>query len=255
MSAATVVARAAMPLAGHAREARIRSMRAAVALVVGIIAGYALSGGILEVLRDPIEQIALARNASLNYDSVSAAFDLKVKIAIVAGIILSSPIWLYELFAFVSPGLTRRERRMTAGYTAAAIVLFAAGCTLGFAVFPHVVEVLTSFSSDQDSSILNAGTYVDFVLKLVAATGVAFVLPVLVVLLNAVGLVSSRTIRRHWRVVVVAIVLFSALVTPAADVLSMFLVAAPMSALFAAALVITQLADRRRVRRDALDRR
>ena len=69
------------------------------------------------------------------------------------------------------------------------------------------------------------------------------------------GLVSSSTIRRHWRVVVVAIVLFSALVTPAADVLSMFLVAAPMSALFAAALVITHLADRRRARRDALDRR
>lgn len=144
---------------------------------------------------------------------------------------------------------------MTAGYTTAAIVLFAGGCALGFTIFPHVVEVLTSFSSDQDNSILNASTYVDFVVKLVAATGVAFVLPVFVVLLNAVGLVSSSTIRRHWRIVVVAIVLFSALVTPAADVLSMFLVAAPMSALFAAALVITHLADRRRARRDALDRR
>lgn len=229
MSAATAAARSVMPLAGHAREARSRSMRAAVALVVGIIAGYGLSDGILEILRDPIAQIALARNASLNYDSVSAAF--------------------------VSPGLTHRERRMTAGYTVAAVVLFAAGCTLGFTIFPHVVEVLTSFSFDQDSSILDAGTYVDFVLKLVAATGVAFVLPVLVVLLNAVGLVSSQTIRRHWRVVVVSIVLFSALVTPAADVLSMFLVAAPMSALFAAALVITDLADRRRARRDTLDRR
>lgn len=240
----------AMPLAAHAREARLRSTRAAVAVVIGILAGYALSGEVLGVLREPITQIAQTRDASLNYDSVTGAFDLKLKIALIVGLVLSSPVWPFELFAFVSPGLTRRERRYTRWFSSVAIVLFAGGCAFGFTLFPHMVELLTGFASDQDSSILNAGYYVDFVLKLLLATGIAFVLPVFLVMLNTMGMLSSRTIRGHWRVVVAAIALFSAIVTPAADVLSMFLVAVPMTVLFAAAVLVTHIADRRRARRE-----
>ncbi len=241
-------ARGTMPLAGHAREARNRAIRAAAAIVLGVVLGYLLSGQILEALRAPIEQIAQSRNASLNYESFTGAFDLKLKIAIFSGIVLSSPVCLYELFAFVAPGLTRRERRYTLGYVATAIGLFTGGCVFGFLLFPHMVELLTSFASDQESTILNASYYVDFVLKLLLATGVAFVLPVLLVMLNAFGVVSSQAIRRRWRLIVVAIVLFSALVTPAADVLSMFLVALPMSVLFGIAVAITYIHDRRQRR-------
>ena len=242
------VARGQMPLANHLREARTRSIRAAVALVVGIAVGYALSDQIVEVLRAPIEQIAQSRNASLNYDSVTGAFDLKLKIALTTGLILSSPAWLFELFAFVAPGLTRRERRYTLGYALAAFLLFAAGCVFGFILFPHMVDLLAGFASSEDSTILVASTYVDFVLKTVVATGLAFVLPVLIVLLNALGALSAASIRRSWRVAVVAIVLFSAMVTPAADVLSMFLIAVPMSGLFSTAVVVTSLHDRHAAR-------
>lgn len=233
-----------MPVAGHLREASRRGTRAAVALLVGVVAGFWLSDQILEILRSPIEQIAQAQDASLNYDTVTGAFDLKLKIALFTGVILSSPVWLAELFAYVTPGLTRRERRYTFGFLAAAIPLFAAGCAFGLMLFPHMVEMLTGFSSVEDSTILNAGYYVDFVMKMVLAIGVAFVLPVFVVVLNLLGLLPSLTLRRSWRAIVVVIVLFSALVTPAADVLSMFLVAAPISALFAAAVLITHLHDR-----------
>ncbi len=113
-----------------------------------------------------------------------------------------------------------------------------------------MVSVLTAFSSDQDSTILNASYYVDFVMKVVLATGIAFVLPVFLVMSNYIGIVSAAELRSSWRVIVVVITLFSALVTPAADVLSMFLVALPMSALFGAALVITTLHDRRAARNE-----
>ncbi|MER7559740.1 twin-arginine translocase subunit TatC [Nocardioides sp. NPDC126508] len=245
VTTAPETARGTMPVAGHLREASRRGIRAAVALLIGVVAGFWLSDQILEILRSPIEQIAQSQDASLNYDTVTGAFDLKLKIALFAGIVLSSPVWLAELFGYVTPGLTRRERRYTVGFLAAAIPLFAAGCAFGFLLFPNMVEMLAGFSSTEDSTILNAGYYVDFVMKMVLAIGVAFVLPVFVVVLNLLGLLSSQTLRRSWRAIVVVIVLFSALVTPAADVLSMFLVATPMSGLFAAAVLITHLHDRR----------
>jgi len=238
-----------MPLAEHGREARRRAVRAAAALLVGVLVGYLLSERILDALREPVEAIAAQRSASLNFDTVTGAFDLRLRIAFAAGVVASSPVWVRELFAFVSPGLERRERRLAAGYAGAAAVLFAAGCGFGSWLFPHVVEVLAGFSSAEDSTILSASTYVDFVLTMVVATGISFVLPVLVVMLHHLGLVSSRTIRRSWRLIVVAITLFSALVTPAADVLSMVVVALPMAALFGGAVLLTVLRERRAERK------
>ncbi|MFC8178938.1 twin-arginine translocase subunit TatC [Rhodococcus sp. 14-2470-1b] len=249
MTAATTTVRGTMPLAGHLREARRRATRAAVSLLIGIVIGFLLSDPILDVLRTPVEELAATRAASLNYDTVTGAFDLQLRIALFAGIIVSSPIWLRELFAYLAPGLNEREKKYVVGFSVAAAPLFAAGCAFGFLLFPRMVSVLAGFSSDQDSTILNASYYVDFVMKIVLATGIAFVLPAFLVMLNCLGIVSAHALRRSWRVMVVVIALFSALVTPAADVLSMFLVALPMSVLFGAALVITAVHDKRAARR------
>lgn len=236
-----------MPWAAHLREARTRGIRAGLALAVAAVLGFVFADPIMDVLRAPIEAVAQTRDASLNYDSVTGAFDLRMKVALFAGIALSSPVWLYELLAFLTPGLTRRERRYTLGFFAAALPLFAAGCATGFVLFPHMVELLTGFAATEDSTILQAATYLDFVMKIVLATGVAFVLPVVLVMLNLLGMLPAATLLRGWRYIVVTIVVFSALVTPAADALSMFLVAVPMSALFGAAIAIAWLHDRRRV--------
>lgn len=241
---------ARMPLSSHLREARTRAARAAIALLAGVVLGYVLSDAILEVLRAPITALAESREASLNYDSITGAFDLKLKIALFAGIAVASPVWMYELFAFLTPGLNRRERKYTFGFLGAAVPLFAAGCATGFLLFPRMVELLASFASTDDSTLLQASYYVDFVLKIVLATGIAFVLPVFLVLLNLIGILSARAIAASWRTVVVLIVLFSATVTPAADVLSMFLIAVPMAMLFGAALLVAWLHDRAQSRRE-----
>ena len=195
--------------------------------------------------------MAASRNASLNYDSISAAFDLKLRIAFFAGVALSSPIWLHQIFAFFLPGLTRREKTYALGFFVAAVPLFVIGCVTGFLLFPHVVELLAGIASTDDSTVLVASYYVDFVMKLVLAVGVAFVLPAFVVLLNVVGVLSGKTIVSSWRVVILGILVFSAIATPSADIATMFLLAVPMAALFAAAAVIAVVHDRVAAKRRA----
>lgn len=126
--------------------------------------------------------------------------------------------------------------------------MFGAGCVAGWFVLPHMVELLTSFAPQGTSAILSARVYVAFVLKMMLAVGVAFVFPLLLVLLNAVGILSARTIIRSWRVAIMAIIGFTALATPAAVIVSMFLLAVPMVMLYAGAAGAAWLNDRRRQR-------
>ena len=100
-------------------------------------------------------------------------------------------MWLYQIFAFLVPGLTRREKQYTFGFFFTAVPLFLAGCAAGWYVLPHVVELMTSFAPAEDAAFINAQNYFDFVLKLVVAIGIAFVLPVFIVLLNFAGVISA----------------------------------------------------------------
>jgi len=240
------------PLSSHLQEARTRAARATAALLVGVVMGYLMSDQIMDVLRTPIASLAESRDASLNFDSITGAFDLTIKIALFAGVALSSPVWMYEILAFLAPGLRHHEKKYTFGFLSAAVPLFAAGCVAGLLLFPHMVELLAGFASTEDATLLQASDYVDFVVKIVLASGVAFVLPVFLVVLNLLGLVSARSLARSWRIAVVMIVLFSAIVTPAADVLSMFLIAVPMTALFLTALSVACVHDRRAARRASI---
>lgn len=239
-----------MPLSGHLGEARRRGITIAVTLAVAAVAAFLGSDRVLDLLRDPLLAASGTSTAAINYDSVTGAFDLKLKIALYGGIALSSPVWIWQLLGFVVPALTGRERRHVLGFTAALVVLFAAGCAVGAMLLPRVVELLAGFASAEDATLLEASAYVDFVLTLVLASGVAFTLPAFLVILNATGVLPARSMARGWRVWLVAIVVLSALVTPAADLLSMFLVAAPLGALFGAALLVAWMHDRAAARRD-----
>ena len=240
-----------MSLGEHLRELRKRLVISAVAILVAAVAGFFLAPFVIDALRVPINAIAEQRNAQIIYTTVTGAFDLRFAIAMTIAIVIASPVWLYQLFAFLVPGLTGREKKYTFGFFFSAVPLFIGGAAAGWLLFPHMVELLTSFSSNEEATFLDAKIYYDFVIKLSLAIGIGFVLPVFLVLLNFVGVLSARSILKSWRVAILVIALFCAIATPAADVISMFLLAMPMVALYFTAALIAWVHDRGAERRAA----
>ncbi|MFC4225277.1 twin-arginine translocase subunit TatC [Lysinibacter cavernae] len=236
-----------MSLGQHLIELRKRLFRAAIAIVLCMVVGWFLSDFVWDALREPIFTIAEQQNreAELNYADITGAFDLKLQISLIIGFVLSAPFWLYQVWAFLSPGLKRNEKRYAIAFLAAAVPLFFAGCYAGWIVFPNIVNLMTGFAPAEDAARLNARQYFDFALRLIIVVGVAFVLPVLLVLLNFVGVLTAKSIIKSWRVAILVIVLFTAMATPAADVLSMLFLAIPMILLYLLAAGIAYLHDRR----------
>ena len=241
-----------MSLAEHLIELRRRLTIAAIAILIGAIGGFLLSNWVIELLVIPIEAVADDRKIQLAYTSLTEQFDLRFQIAIALSILLTSPVWLYQVFAFFVPGLTRREKRYTLGFFFTAVPMFLAGGFVGLLIFPHMVALLTSFSTTELAvTNLSARPYYDFVIKLVLAVGVAFVLPVFLVLLNFLGVVSAKAILKGWRVAILIITLFCATATPAADIVTMFLLAIPMVLLYFAAAGVAVWHDRGVAKREA----
>ena len=243
-----------MSLGQHLVELRKRLFLAGGGILLGTVGGWFLYDLVWDRLQAPIMVIANAHHTtSINYTSITGAFDVRFQVAIMLGVVVSSPVWLYQIFAFLVPGLTGRERKYVFGFFFSAIPLFLAGCAAGFLVLPHIVELMATFVPGQDTQIIDAKYYLDFVLKLILATGIAFVLPVFLVLLNFIGVLPAKAILKGWRWAILAITLFTAIATPAADLVSMFLLAIPMVALYFAAFGVSVLHDRSVARRaDAL---
>ncbi|MEO8907400.1 MAG: twin-arginine translocase subunit TatC [Microbacteriaceae bacterium] len=234
-----------MSLGQHLVEVRKRLFRIALGVVVGAVAGWFLYDFVWGAMSAPVKALATAQHVQINYTNITAAFDLHMQVAIYTGIAISSPVWLYQIFAFLVPGLTGKEKRYTFGFFFTAIPLFIAGCAAGWFVLPHIVTLLTSFAPKGDATLLTASDYFSFVLKLVLAIGVAFVLPVFLVLLNFMGILSARGILKAWRIALVVILLFTAIATPSADVISMFMLAVPLVVLYFGAAGVASIHDRR----------
>jgi sec-independent protein translocase protein TatC len=241
-----------MSLGEHLVELRKRLTISAVAILLAGVGGFFLSEAVIGFLLVPIAELAPDRRVILSYTTLTEQFDLRFQISLVLGILISSPVWLYQIFAFFVPGLTKREKRFTFGFFFSAVPLFLGGAAVGFMIFPHMVTLLTGFNSSAFAiTNLGARPYYDFVIKLVLACGVAFVLPVFLVLLNFVGVLSARSILKGWRVAILVITLFCATATPAADLVTMFLLAIPMVILYFAAAGIAWWHDRGVAKREA----
>jgi sec-independent protein translocase protein TatC len=245
-----------MSLGAHLIELRKRLFISAIAIVVGAVAGWWLTDVVVwEAIQAPVEQVAEAQggDTGIIFPTISSAFDLRLQIAFTLGLVISAPVWLYQIFAFLVPGLNTRERKFTFAFFATAIPLFFAGCAAGWFVLPNIVRLMTSFVPEGGESLLTAKEYIDFVLKLVVAIGIAFVVPVFIVLLNFAGVISAASIIKSWRIAILVIVLFTAIATPSADVISMFMLAIPMIGLYFAAWFIAHLHDKRAERRSRLE--
>jgi len=247
-----------MTLAAHLVELRKRLIIAAAALVVGMVIAFFITDGVIALLNEPIRVIAERRGiqvqgeplTALNFTTVTSGFDLRIRIAFAIGLLLSAPVWLWQLWAFIMPGLTKKEVRYTWGFLAAAIPLFFAGCAVGFFIVPHAIELLAGFVPDGAALLFTYDTYYDFVFKFFIILGCAFVLPVFLVALNFAGIMSGRAILKGWRVAVLISAVFAALATPAADVTSMLLLMGIMILLYLAAASVSLLFDRRKRKRE-----
>lgn len=240
-----------MSLAGHLRELRKRIVISAIAVLVAAVIGWFLTEPIIQLLLHPIDQIAEQRGedaVKLTFEAITAAFDLRMRIAIAIGIMISAPVWLAQIWLFVAPGLNKREVRFALGFFFAATPLFFGGAWVGLQIAPHVIELLVGIAPEDDriATFLTASFYYDFIFKLVLVVGIAFVLPVFLVMLNLLGVLSGKSIIRGWRVAVIGATAFAAATTPAADVTSMVLLASILIVLYLAAAGIALLLDRRK---------
>jgi sec-independent protein translocase protein TatC len=243
-----------MTLVEHLRELRSRLIKSVVALLVGIVVAWYFREALFNLLSQPLvaamEQIAEERgvDAKLNFGGAASPLMIMLKISLVAGLVLSCPVWLYQIWAFIVPGLHRHERKYTLLFLGTSAPLFVGGILLGYWVLPRGLEVLLGFTPPGSlfENILNIEEFLSFVLRVLVVFGVAFLIPVFVVLLNLVGVLTGERIGRWRSPIIFFIFVFAAVATPTIDPITMLLLAIPMCMLFLASEVIARLIDRRR---------
>jgi sec-independent protein translocase protein TatC len=235
-----------MSLRGHLGELRKRLFWSALFFAIATVIGWYLFDPVFEELQKPIVDLAKAKgiNATINFNSVVSAFDLRMQISMFIGLIISSPFWLWNLWAFITPGLKKNERRYSLGFLLTAFPLFIAGCGLAWYSLPTFVKALLAFTPQGSANIISASDYILFSLRILLVFGIAFVLPVVLVLLNFLGILSAKSIRKSWRVAVFLSALLAAMATPTADPMSMFFLMIPLIALFYLAVGVASLRDR-----------
>ena len=240
-----------MKLSGHLREFRKRLFRSAFAIIGGTIAGWFLFDPVFKELQKPIIELAKEANlnAQVNFGSVVSAFDLHLQIAFFIGLFLTSPIWLYQIWAFVAPALKKRERRYSIIFALTSSPLFIGGAFFGWTLFPAFVRSLLSFTPQGSANLVNAAEYVLFTVRVLVVFGGSFVLPVILVLLNALGTLSGKSILKGWRIAIFLISVIGALATPASEPMSMFLLMVPLIGFYYLSALIALANDKRRAKK------
>lgn len=243
-----------MSLMDHLRELRSRLFKACLGILVGLVACLFFADEILKFLNAPYCDYLASHGEDLRrcrFNAISPIdiFLLNLRVALYAGLIVSAPVWLYQLWAFIAPGLHRHERRYTYYFVGAATPLFIAGSMLAYLVVDKGMEFLMGLVNAYDVT-LDIGGYFKFVTNMMLLFGFGFEFPLAVIALNLVGVVSAKRLLGWWRVAVFLCFAFAAVVTPTPDPFGMTALAIPMSLLYMGAVGVAFLNDRRRARRD-----
>jgi sec-independent protein translocase protein TatC len=255
-------AAATMSLVAHLTELRNRIAKALLALVLATaVAFWWYDQGLGDFIRAPYcglePELRYGGTADggcgLLITDVFGGVFIRLKVSFLAGAVLSAPFWLYQLWAFITPGLKRNEKRYGVGFVAVSTLLFALGAFLAYVSLAKGLELLLSLAGDGVVVALTAQDYIGFVLSLLVAFGVSFEVPLIAVALNLVGALSYEVLRKSRRWIFFLTIVFAAFVTPTQDPFTMLLMAGPMILLFEGAIQIARLVDKRRAKRDAVE--
>ncbi|MCT2588699.1 twin-arginine translocase subunit TatC [Streptomyces sp. N2-109] len=250
-----------MPLAEHLRELRNRLMKAVLAILAVSVVAMIYYKQIADFLTEPVleavgcdESFGKAENgevcADITIQGFVAPFTIMLKVALTTGLVVASPVWLYQLWAFLAPGLHQQEKKYAYGFVAAGAPLFLGGAWLAYIILPTAAKTLLDFSPEGTSNLIPLDDFLDIITRLVIVFGLAFELPLLLVMLNFGGIVKGRQLLGWWRFMVIGIAVFSAVATPTGDPLTMAALAVPIVLLYFAAVGVCFFNDRRRRRSD-----
>jgi sec-independent protein translocase protein TatC len=251
-----------MSLIAHLTELRNRIAKALLFVLIGTaVAFWWYDEGLGDFIRAPYcgldEDLRYGGDDSggcgLLITDVFGGVFIRLKVAFIAGTVLSAPFWLYQLWAFVTPGLKRNEKRYGVTFVAVSTLLFALGALLAYVSLSKGLELLLSLAGDGVVVALTAQDYIGFVLSLLVAFGVSFEVPLIAVALNLVGVLSHEVLARSRRWIFFLTIVFAAFVTPTQDPFTMLLMAGPMIVLFELAIQIARFVDKRRAKREAVE--
>ncbi len=243
-----------MTLNEHLRELRRRVVISLVAVAIATGVAFGFHHWLLDVITRPYCDLpasyrAIQGRCALVVGGVLDPFNVTLKLSLYAGLLLSSPVWLWELWQFVTPGLYDKERRYALVFVGTSVGLFAAGAVVAYVTLQNGLHFLLSFATGGIASLLNFNSYLSYVVAMVFVFAVSFEFPLFIVMLNLAGVVSHARLRRWTRGVVFGIFCFAAIATPSQDPFTMLALSVPMCLLFGGALLITFVHDRRAARR------
>jgi sec-independent protein translocase protein TatC len=245
-----------MALADHLRELRARLLLVTLALTIGIVVAWFFYDQLFNLLLDPYEA-ARRRLAEEGVKSepvvsgVATSLLLRLKISALAAVVATSPFWLYQIWGFIVPGLHANEKRWTQLFAVVAGPLFVVGVAVAYYVLPKGMEVLIGFTPGNITSLIDFSDYFRFLTRMMLVFGIAFEIPLFVVMLNLAGVVSGRALGAYRPWIVIGTFIFAAVATPSTDPFSMIMLAIPMTVLFLLSEAIARVVDRRRARRAA----
>jgi len=246
-----------MALSDHLRELRARMLKSAVVIILGVVVSLFFYDQIFQLVMTPYKAAleALDQKGSKAISEgvvtgVGGPLMLQLKLCGLVGLIATSPYWLYQIWAFILPGLHNRERKWSRVFAAIAGPLFLAGVVLGYLTLPKGLEILIGFTQADLTNLVEFGDYLTFLVRTLLVFGIAFEIPVFVILLNLSGILSGRALAAHRPWIVLGTFVFAAVATPSTDPFTMLLLAIPMLILFLVSEVICRVLDRRRHERE-----
>lgn len=233
-----------MTLVEHLAELRSRLVKSAIALAVGSIVGFALSNRVLDFLVEPYCKAQAGRNCRLVVIDPLEGFGTRIKLALFVGVILAAPVILWQVWRFVTPALHKNEKRYAIPFIVSSIGLFLTGAFVAVLTFPKALDFLIAVGGPDLVPLFSPSKYLRLYLLVVAAFGLAFEFPILLIFLQLARILKSEQLKRWRRGAIVGIFVFAAVITPSQDPITLFAMAVPMYAFYEASMLIGRLLKR-----------